>query len=105
MKTGGDTAIYDALATAYDEARKLIAADPSRFTTIVLLTDGVRTTGRDLKAFTSAVGDPKIPVFPVLFGESVVAEMDEVARVTGGKVFDGRSGSLQEVFKEIRGYQ
>ncbi|GAA0931220.1 VWA domain-containing protein [Virgisporangium aurantiacum] len=105
LKVGGDTAIYDALATAYDEARKLIAADPSRFTTIVLLTDGVRTAGRDLDAFTSTVGDPKIPVFPVLFGESVVAEMDEVARVTGGKVFDGRSGSLQEVFKEIRGYQ
>lgn len=105
MRTGGDTAIYEALAAAYEEARKLIAADPSRFTTIVLLTDGVRTTGRDLNAFTSTVGDPKIPVFPVLFGESVVAEMDEVARVTGGKVFDGRSGSLPEVFKEIRGYQ
>lgn len=105
LKVGGDTAIYDALATAYDEARKLIAADPSRFTTIVLLTDGVRTAGRDLNAFTSTVGNPKIPVFPVLFGESVVAEMNEVARVTGGRVFDGRSGSLQEVFKEIRGYQ
>lgn len=105
LKVGGDTAIYDALAVAYEEARRQIAADPSRFTTIVLLTDGVRTAGRDVRAFTSTVGDPKIPVFPVLFGESVVTEMDEVARVTGGKTFDGRTGSLQEVFKEIRGYQ
>jgi Ca-activated chloride channel family protein len=105
LKVGGDTAIYEGLATAYAEARKLIAADPSRFTTIVLLTDGVRTTGRDLEAFRSVVGGSPIPVFPVLFGESVVAEMDEVARMTGGRVFDGRSGSLQDVFKEIRGYQ
>jgi Ca-activated chloride channel family protein len=105
LKVGGDTAIYEALVTAYDEARRLIAADPSRFTTIVLLTDGVRTTGRDLNAFKASVTGPLIPVFPVLFGESVVAEMEEVARVTGGRVFDGRTGSLQEVFKEIRGYQ
>jgi Ca-activated chloride channel family protein len=105
FKVGGDTAIYDGLATAYDEARRLIAADPARFTTIVLLTDGVRTTGRDLDAFRSVVGGSPIPVFPVLFGESVVTEMDEVARITGGRVFDGRTGSLQEVFKEIRGYQ
>jgi Ca-activated chloride channel family protein len=44
-------------------------------------------------------------VFPVLFGESAVREMEDVAAVTGGKVFDARAASLQEVFKEIRGYQ
>jgi Ca-activated chloride channel family protein len=107
LSVGGDTAIYDALVTAYTEAQTLITADPSRFTTIVLLTDGVRTTGRDLAGFTSfQAGAPtKIPVFPVLFGESVVSDMNEVAKVTGGKVFDGRTLPLQEVFKEIRGYQ
>ena len=78
---------------AYDEARRLIAADPSRFTTIVLLTDGEkhgRPRRRRVPAFHSGLPAEvtTVPVFPVLFGESVVDEMDEVARITGGRVFD-----------------
>lgn len=107
LQVGGDTAIYDALVTAYTEAQALINADPSRFTTIVLLTDGMRTTGRTVDQFkTFQAGAPtKIPVFPVLFGESVQKEMEDVANVTGGKWFDARTAALPEVFKEIRGYQ
>jgi Ca-activated chloride channel homolog len=109
FRVGGDTAIYDALAAAYEEAQRQIAADPSRFTTIVLLTDGERTRGRDLAAFRSFHGGLReakaVPVFPVLFGESNVAEMTEVAQLTGGRTFDGRGESLAAVFKEIRGYQ
>jgi Ca-activated chloride channel family protein len=109
FRVGGETAIYDALVVAYEEAQRQIAADPSRFTTIVLLTDGQRTTGRELAAFRSFHGGlgaaRTVPVFPVLFGESAVGEMTEVARITGGRTFDGRSESLAAVFKEIRGYQ
>jgi Ca-activated chloride channel family protein len=49
FSAGGDTAIYDALVAAYQEAQRLIAADPSRFTTIVLLTDWVKTPSRDMR--------------------------------------------------------
>ncbi|GIJ44453.1 VWA domain-containing protein [Virgisporangium aliadipatigenens] len=110
FQADGDTAIYDALITGYTEAATEIAKDPSRFTTIVLLTDGAKTAGRDLAAFKrhldGLTGDVRrVPVFPVLFGESTVADMEEVARVTGGRTFDGRQESLQAVFKEIRGYQ
>jgi Ca-activated chloride channel homolog len=110
FRAGGDTAIYDALAVAYEEAQRQIAADPSRFTTIVLLTDGERTKGRDLTAFKSFHGGlagpaKAVPVFPVLFGESTVGDMTEVAQLTGGRTFDGRRDSLAAVFKEIRGYQ
>jgi Ca-activated chloride channel family protein len=110
FSAGGDTAIYDALVAAYQEAQRLIVADPSRFTTIVLLTDGQRTTGRDLAAFQQFhSGLPTdvrtVPVFPVLFGESVVDEMTTVAGLTGGRTFDARDASLAAVFKEIRGYQ
>ena len=107
---GGDTAIYDALVAAYQEAQRQVTADPGRFTTIVLLTDGERTTGRDLAAFQRFHGGlpgevRTVPVFPVLFGESVVDEMTKVAETTGGRTFDARRESLAAVFKEIRGYQ
>jgi len=57
-------------------------------------------------------GYPKLPeaarqvrVFPVLFGEADERGMKRLAEATGGRVFDGRSGSLSQVFKAIRGYQ
>jgi len=41
----------------------------------------------------------------VLFGNANEEEMIEVAELTGGRVFDGRSEALSLVFKQIRGYQ
>ncbi len=41
----------------------------------------------------------------VLFGDSDVEEMKQIATLTGGAVFDARDGSLAEAFKEIRGYR
>ena len=74
------------------------------------MTDGERTSGRDLAAFRqfhSGLSESvkQIPVYPVLFGESAVGEMEEVAKLSGGRTFDGRKDSLASVFKEIRGYQ
>lgn len=105
----GKTAIYDSLIAAYGVAERQIAADPDRFTSIVLMTDGENTAGADLAAFRDYVGTrPEavrgVPVFPVLFADSDNAAMDEVAQLTGGRTFDARSGSLASAFTEIRGY-
>ncbi|BCB79239.1 substrate-binding domain-containing protein [Phytohabitans flavus] len=106
----GDTAIYDALTQALELAKKLDAADPKRFTSIVLLTDGERTVGPKLPAFKTYHAKlpakiKTIPIFTLLFGESNVGEMTEVSKISGGRSFDARSGSLAGVFKQIRGYQ
>ena len=110
LAANGDTAIYDALVRGFQWAAQLDNAEPDRFTTIVLLTDGERTVGRDLAAFqtfhsglTPALRT--VPVFTVLFGEGNVTEMLQVATITGGRTFDARSGTLAAAFKEIRGYQ
>ncbi|MBC8091411.1 MAG: substrate-binding domain-containing protein, partial [Pseudonocardia sp.] len=105
----GGTAIYDSLGRAYEIAGEQIAADPDRFTSIVLMTDGENTDGGDLERFRGYVaGFPEalrgVPVFTVLFGESATGEMEEVARLTGGRTFDARSVPLTQVFSEIRGY-
>ncbi|MEU7874002.1 VWA domain-containing protein [Dactylosporangium sp. NPDC049140] len=106
LKVSGDTAIYDALFTAYDQAAALAKEDPDRFTSIVLLTDGEVTAGARLDAFKSRVPQlAKVPVFTILFGEGNVAEMQQIADLTGGRTFDARTGSLPAAFKEIRGYQ
>ena len=44
-------------------------------------------------------------MFVILYGEAKRAEMDKLAELTGGKVFDAQQAELAEMFKEIRGYQ
>ncbi|ROO89356.1 Ca-activated chloride channel family protein [Actinocorallia herbida] len=108
LQVGGGTAIYDGLTSAYQLLNGKIAADPDRFTSIVLMTDGENTGGMDFakfKARYSAFAELGVPVYPVLFGEAKEDEMKALADLTGGRSFDARKQSLQEVFKEIRGYQ
>ena len=110
LESGGGTAIYSSLKEAYTVLRAQAATDPDRFTSIVLMTDGENTSGdgfADFTAFHNGL-DPVlrgVPIFPVLFGESANDEMNQVAAQSGGKVFDARSRTLAEAFKEIRGYQ
>ena len=109
LTADGGTAIYDALLEAFRRAAEDQRAEPDRYYSIVLMTDGQNTDGRDFADFQrewQQLGDVKsVRVFPVLFGDSDVAEMKQVAEMTGGKTFDGRKDSLAKVFKEIRGYQ
>lgn len=109
LDADGGTAIYDALLEAFRHAAEDQRAEPDRYYSIVLMTDGQNTDGRDFEDFKRAwqqLGDVKsVRVFPVLFGDSDVDEMKAVAEMTGGRTFDGRKQSLAKVFKDIRGYQ
>jgi Ca-activated chloride channel family protein len=110
LEASGDTAIYDSLREAYEEAGRQTSADPDRFTSIVLMTDGENTAGSDYAGFEAFYrGQPEqvraVRTFAVLFGESDIPEMQQVATLTGGRTFDAREGSLARAFKEIRGYQ
>ncbi|MEV7883069.1 substrate-binding domain-containing protein [Streptomyces sp. NPDC002817] len=102
----GDTAIYTSLEKAYEELR----TDRDMFTSIVLMTDGENTPGSSAARFEGfhALLDPaqrEIPVFPILFGDSDRGELEDIAELTGGRLFDARQGSLDGAFEEIRGYQ
>jgi Ca-activated chloride channel family protein len=106
MVADGGTAIYSALAVAEDVARQELAREPERFVSIVLLTDGESNAGPTLDGFRARYprGLPA-RIFPILFGEGNVTEMQQLARISGGREFDGRKFQLARVFREIRGYQ
>ncbi|MEV0175182.1 VWA domain-containing protein [Streptomyces sp. NPDC050803] len=102
----GDTAIYTAVEAAYGH----LAVDQGTFSSIVLMTDGENTTGRDAEHFELFYTGLKstfkdIPVFPILFGDSERSELEHIAELTGGRLFDAQQGSLDGAFEEIRGYQ
>ncbi|ASO18806.1 Ca-activated chloride channel family protein [Actinoalloteichus hoggarensis] len=111
LRAAGGTAIYDSLLTAFSLAGASVTADPERFTSIVLMTDGENAEGRDLAEFRTAHAElPEqwrgIPVFTVPLGEGSREEMRAIATLTGGEMFEpGEGEALAEVFHEIRGYQ
>ena len=111
LRAGGGSAIYSALDLAYDLAYQELARYPGRVVSIVLLTDGHANNGLPYEEFRqrwsgrSAGGADPIRTFPILFGESSSVELDEIARASDGRSFDGHGTDLREVFREIRGYQ
>ncbi|GHE33589.1 substrate-binding and vWA domain-containing protein [Streptomyces capitiformicae] len=107
LSASGDTAIYTSLEKAYE---LLSTTTLDTFTSIVLMTDGENTTGAsasDFDAFYRGLPTEHqhIPVFPILFGDSDRNELEHIADLTGGRLFDAQHGSLDGAFKEIRGYQ
>ncbi len=110
LKATGGTGIYSSLKTAYQQARLAIEKDPERFYSIVLMSDGISNEGLSYQQFEQYYRQESdylanIRTFPVLFGEADQQEMDNLARLTGGRVFDSRKDPLSHVFKKIRGYQ
>ncbi|MEV7287162.1 substrate-binding and VWA domain-containing protein [Streptomyces sp. NPDC093252] len=102
----GDTAIYTSLEKAYDH----LSTDRDTFTSIVLMTDGENTAGAaadDFDGFYAGLDTTarQTPVFPILFGDSSREELEHIADLTGGRLFDAQQGSLDGAFEEIRGYQ
>ncbi|MGW4052518.1 substrate-binding and vWA domain-containing protein [Streptomyces sp. NPDC004779] len=107
LSASGGTAIYSSLTEAY---RSLGAAPRDAFTSVVLMTDGENTDGvgaGDFDAFFAALPaeQRRTPVFPILFGDSDRVELEHIADLTGGKLFESAEGSLNGAFEEIRGYQ
>ncbi|WP_319055667.1 vWA domain-containing protein [Streptomyces europaeiscabiei] len=107
LSADGDTAIYTSLRKAYEH---LGTADRDTFTSIVLMTDGENTEGASPADFDEfyrrlPADQQQIPVFPILFGDSDKGELEHIADLTGGRLFDARQGSLDGAFEEIRGYQ
>ncbi|GHH60952.1 VWA domain-containing protein [Kitasatospora indigofera] len=106
----GGTAVYSSLEEAYRVIdRQQSTAKDDRFTSIVLMTDGESNEGAsadDFKAFYQGLPSSgrAVPVFPILFGDAAKGQLQGIADLTGGKLFDG-TGSLEGAFEEIRGYQ
>jgi Ca-activated chloride channel family protein len=106
----GATYLYEALERAYTLAASLLAADPSRITSIVLLTDGEANGDKkfaDFRTFYEGLGGTPagaVRTFTIALGEANLAEMSEVAQLTTGLAYDTQRDPLATIFFQIRGY-
>jgi Ca-activated chloride channel homolog len=111
LQPGGGTAIYSSVRQALVELNaERTENKEKRYYSVVLMTDGESNRGMTEKQFRQwyAAQDHSlrgIRVFAILFGEASANELQDLAAMTGGRVFDSRSKSLSAAFKDIRGYQ
>lgn len=98
----GGTNIYDTVTAAI---QLLDEEDTEKYNvSIVLMTDGEGNDG-SYNQMTSAIRNAKnkIPVYSIMFGDANSGQLSNIANLTSGKVFDGRT-NLLEAFKTVRGY-
>ena len=101
-KINGSTAIYPAAIKALELLKD---EDINTYNvSIVLMTDGQNNVGdyADLRTYFNKL-EKKIPIYSIMFGKANSYELDGIARLTNGKVFDGKE-DLVKAFKEVRGY-
>ena len=97
----GTTNIYDPSI----EALKILESESDDYTkTVILMTDGASNNGtfKDLKNYYNKT-NKNIPIYSITFGSSREAQLEEIADLTNGKIFDGKKG-LTRAFKEVRSY-
>ena len=99
----GGTDIYLAAeeALSYLEQYDLSAYTPA----VILMTDGESNGSHSMEDLKSAYQDGgyDVPILSILFGEAYEEELQEIADLTNGRVFDGRE-DLVGAFRSVKGY-
>ncbi len=98
----GGTNLYD---TSVEALRLLKDEDPNeRNRSIILMTDGEGNKGY----YSSLQNEynnmnQDIPIYSIMFGDANAKQLNTIATLTNGKVFNGKT-DLVKAFKEVRGY-
>ena len=102
LEAGGGTNIYSPSI----EGLKILKQDSAEeYTkTVILMTDGQSNTGsfNELEKYYKK-NKENVPIYSITFGSSSEYELNKLARLSNGKVFDGKSGLLK-AFTEVRSY-
>ena len=102
LEANGGTNIYD----SSKEALKVLRNDnDEEYTkTVILMTDGYSNSG-SYNSLKKYYNDNKlnIPIYGITFGFSSEDQLEMLAELSNGKVFNGKIG-LKEAFSEVRSY-
>jgi Ca-activated chloride channel homolog len=103
LKPKGGTDIYSPSIYALE---LMLKEDIKKYMpAVVLMTDGESNTGMKFNDIRNTWDntDIDIPVFSIMFGKASKRQLDEIAELTRGRVFDGKH-DLISAFKKVRGY-
>ena len=102
LNLNGSTALYPASIAALKILEN--ENEDKYVSSVILMTDGLANVG----TFSSLIQyynkiNKEIPIYSITFGDADEDELGQIADLTNGKVFDGKT-SLIEAFKKVRGY-
>jgi Ca-activated chloride channel homolog len=103
LKADGNTDIYSPVILSLNRITEL---DSSKFIpAIILMTDGESNTGKHFADLEEAwkINKRDVPVFLIKFGDASDAQLEQIASLTNGAVFDGRK-DLISAFRKVKGY-
>ena len=101
QELGGATALYRAAQAAI----KALKDETNDYNlSVILMTDGEGNVGtfKELSDYYKSVGR-EIPIYSITFGYADYEQLNKMAELSNGKVFDGKS-DLTYAFKTVRGY-
>ena len=102
LEAGGGTNIYD---SSKEGLKILRVEDDKEYTkTIILMTDGYSNSGNynNVRKYYES-NKLNIPIYSITFGSSSESQLEMLAELSNGKVFNGKNG-LKEAFTEVRSY-
>ena len=97
----GATSLYPAATKAI----KMLSSEDNKYnSSIILMTDGEGNIGTfEELSETYDKYKREIPIYSITFGDANVEQLEKMANLSNGKVFDGKS-DLVKAFKTVRGY-
>lgn len=100
--SSGSTALYLAAQDALDLLKD---EDQEKYNlSIILMTDGQANVGTYGQLYSKyKFINKQIPIYSIMFGYANETELNEIAKMSNAKVFDGKT-DLVKAFKEVRGY-
>lgn len=112
LKMTGGTAMFDSVVEAikYLKNDQIQGDNADKYNySIVVFTDGASNQGMDDSQFTNwyneSVQNKNIPIFAIQFGSADSKQLQVLANLSGGKVFNSNESNLYSTLKEIRTYQ
>lgn len=97
--------IHSSYPAVIEALMKLSEEDLEKYNiSIIAMTDGQANVGTfsELNSMYSRNGN-SIPIYSIMFGSAVKRQLQDMATLSNGKVFDGKQ-DLKRAFKEVRGY-
>jgi Ca-activated chloride channel family protein len=108
FEAGGNTALFDAVATAYDRLQQ--AGDQERINAIVVMTDGIENASNiSLGQLIDKIqtGNNKLPVviFTIAYGSDAdTGTLKSIAAASGGQERDGTPDNIRTLYQDLSNY-
>lgn len=89
MQANGPTALYDGLAVALHDLMQARRRDPNGRFHLLVLSDGMATTGLKLGDLTSVIEHSDITITPIAYGDVNDGELRDIAAIRESAVYRG----------------